>query len=118
MKSIVFLIFLICSSVIYAGEHTGKITVIQSGHKPSIQISSDTYMMVTLDPAPIIASGCSTDESSRLILDAGTEWGKVMASQLLAVQARGQSITIGTDGCVSQSGSGKSWELINWIRSN
>ncbi len=116
MKFIVLVIFLLFSSVSYAGTYAGKITLVQSGHKPSIQISSDTYIMITLDTAPDIAGGCATD--NRLLLDAGTEWGKVMTSQLLSAQARGQSVTIGTNGCISQSSSSKSWELMDWVRSN
>ncbi|MGH1487332.1 MAG: hypothetical protein ACRBCI_14050 [Cellvibrionaceae bacterium] len=117
MKFIILGVFLLFSSVSYAdGTYTGKITIIQSGHKPTIQISSDTYIMVTLDPIPDIDSSCGT--GNRLLLDAGTEWGKILTSHLLSAQARGQSVTIGTIGCVSQSSSSKSWELINWVRSN
>jgi len=71
--------------------------------------------MITLDSVSGVTS-CATD--NRLLLDAGTEWGKIMTSHLFSAQARGQSVTIGTNGCVSQSSSGKSWELIDWIRSS
>jgi hypothetical protein len=117
MKLIILGIFLIASSVSHAdGAYTGKITLVQSGHKPAIQISSDAYIMITLDPTPNLDGSCATD--SRLLLDAGTEWGKILTSHLLSAQARGQSVTIGTIGCVSQSSSSKSWELIKWVSSN
>ena len=101
--------------VVNAGAYEGKITLIQSGHKPSIQVSSGTYVLITLDPTPVSAS-CATD--SRVLLDAGTEWGKIMMSHLLSAHARGQSVMIGTNGCVSQLSSNKFWELIDWVRSN
>lgn len=117
MKSIILGMFLLFSSISYAdGTYTGKITLVQSGYKPAIQISSDAYIMVTLDPIPNVDSNCATD--NRLLLDAGTEWGKILTSHLLSAQAREQSVTIGTIGCVSQLSSNKSWELINWVRSN
>lgn len=118
LKLLTFFIIVFFSSVGFAGVHTGEITSIQSGNKNSIQIMSDTYVLVALSPAPNLSGGCSKDWGSRLLLDAGTEWGSIMLSQILSAQARGQSVTIGTNGCVSQSSSNNSWELIDWIKSN
>ena len=67
---------------------------------------------------PTISEACAKDASRRLIIDVGTEWGKVMLSQLLAAQAAGKAVLLGSlDKCISQTATGNSWVHIEWMQS-
>lgn len=98
-------------------QYIGTVEVIQTGHKNSIVIQSDTYAIITLDPLPVFdGTSCALDSSKRIILDAGTEWGKIMYTQLLTAQATGRSVMIGTKSCATQTSTGNKWEVIDWMK--
>lgn len=103
----------------HAGSYSGKVTHLQAGNAQKASLSPLTgtsYLMVTLDPLPTITASCAKDPARRLIIDATTEHGKLMSSILIAAKAASQEVTLGGySECVSQSSSGNTIEMINWV---
>ena len=113
-----FLAALFLSST-HAGNYSGTVKYLQAGdgNKASLSpLTGSSYLIVTLDPLPTISASCAKDPANRLIIDAASEHGKLMSSILIAAKAAAQEVTLaGYSECVTQSSSGNTIEIINWV---